>query len=96
MQLQKEENFAYWHLYGLKNPSDIKCYELTNSPGLFIVPNPFCNGFQRYFVKKCLRDYHNLPNKTNLDAHMTRDGMNIWQNAIRFVYLLYYNKHFDF
>lgn len=69
--------------YGLKPISEWRCYELINNPGLFVISNPFKSGYQRYFVKKCLGDYHELPNKTNLDLHMKREG-NLWKNAIRF------------
>ena len=63
--------------YGLKELNNLKCYELEEQKGLFIMPSPFLSGYQRYFVKKCLLEYHNLPNKTNLDLHTKREN-NLW------------------
>lgn len=79
------EEFGYDKIifnYGLKDLSEWTCYELTNNPGFFIIPNPFKPGHQRFLVKKCLAEYHNLPNKTNLDLHMKRNG-NLWTDCLR-------------
>lgn len=78
----KNKNFDL-EKFGLKPFEEIKCFELINSPGLLVIPNPFRAGHQRYLVKKCLYEYHSLPNKTNLDLHMQRNE-NLWQNALRF------------
>ena len=84
----------HWRNYGFKSSEQIKCYEPNHLPGLFILPNPFKNGYQRYFIKKCLRDYPNLPNRTNLDAHMNRNGLNLWLNAIK--YFIFFSNFFNF
>jgi alkylated DNA repair protein alkB family protein 1 len=72
----KNENPCF-NKFGLKNLDEWMGFELNDIPGLFVISNPFKNGFQRYFVKKCLCDYHELPNKTNLDLHSKRDT-NLW------------------
>ena len=66
--------------YGLRQPSEWTCYEVMSNPGLFVIPNPFLPGYQRYLVKKCLAEYHDLPNKTNLDLHIKRDK-NMWEDS---------------
>lgn len=71
-----------WDRYGLKSLSQVELYELNDVAGLYWIPNPFRNGHQRYLIKQCLGNYHNLPNRTNLDLHMNRDGVNLWQQAI--------------
>ena len=69
--------------YGLKNLNEWKCFELEYVPGLLVIPNPFKNGFQRYFIKKSLVDYPNLPHKTNIDLHSKRNlDENLWKDAI--------------
>lgn len=77
-----ERNQFFLKNYGLKDLSEWRCYELKENPGLFIIPNPFKNGYQRYFIKKCLDEYHNFPNKTNLDLHIKRDH-NLWEHCIK-------------
>lgn len=70
--------------YGLIEPNKWNCFELKYVPGLLVIPNPFKNGYQRYFVKKALDDYPNLPNKTNIDLHTKRNpGENLWLEAIK-------------
>jgi alkylated DNA repair protein alkB family protein 1 len=68
---------------GIRNLKQLKCFELVDFPGLLIIPNPFKRGYQRFFIEKCLIEYHNLPNKTNLDLHIDREGANLWQNALQ-------------
>jgi hypothetical protein len=68
--------------YGLKSFDKWSVYESNDIVGLYLIPNPFLPGYQRFFVKKCLTEYHSLPNKTNLDAHMKRE-QNLWDNAIK-------------
>ncbi|RNA12919.1 Alkylated DNA repair alkB -like protein, partial [Brachionus plicatilis] len=66
---------------GLKASCFLNCYELKANPGLLVIPNPFLNSCQRFLVTRCLAEYHNRPNKTNLDLHKNRDG-NLWNEAI--------------
>ena len=42
--------------------------------GLLVIPNPFREGAQHYWVKRCLVDYPCLPNICSLDAHFKREG----------------------
>jgi hypothetical protein len=79
-----EKQKKFFDFYGLKDLSEWKCYELIDIPGLFVIPNPFKNGHQRYFIKRSLADYHNMPNKTNLDAHIKREN-NLWHEAIKYL-----------
>lgn len=72
--------------YGLKNINDWKIFEVKQLPGLLVIPNPFKNGYQRFFIKKFLLECPNLPNKTNLDLHIHRKlEDNLWLNAVRFL-----------
>ena len=84
-----EKHKSFFDLYGLNDLSEWKCYELIDIPGLFVIPNPFRNGHQRYFIKKSLADYHDLPNKTNLDAHIKRES-NIWHEAEKYLVVLFF------
>ncbi len=71
------------NIYGLKKLSEWKCFELDYVPGLLVIPNPFENGHQRYFIKKTLVDYPNLPHKTNIDLHSQRNlGYSLWNNTL--------------
>ena len=67
--------------YGLKGLESLKCYESLEHKGLYVMPNPFLPGRQRYFLKRCICDYHCLPNKTNLDAHIHREK-SLWDEEL--------------
>lgn len=67
--------------YGIR--LDFKCYESVEHKGLYLIPNPFINGCQRFIIKKLVSEYHNQPNKTNLDFHIKRDG-NLWTEAVKY------------
>ena len=44
-----------------------------------MIPNPFKEGCQHYWVKRCLVDYPCNPNICSLDAHVTRErGGQVW------------------
>ena len=68
--------------YGLKSLDKWSVYQSNDTDGLYLISNPFLSGYQRFFIKKCLTCWHDLPNKTNLDAHMKREN-NLWENAIK-------------
>ena len=68
--------------YGLKSLDKWSVYQSNDIDGLYLISNPFLSGYQRFFIKKCLTCWHDLPNKTNLDAHMKREN-NLWENAIK-------------
>lgn len=89
-----DEDMAF--KYGLQDLSEWRCYELIENPGFFVIPNPFRPGYQRFLVKKCLSEYHNQPNKTNLDLHMKREGINLWKEALRLVEAFFMKKKFFF
>jgi len=48
--------------------------------GFVFIVNPFRSGFQQYWVKRCLMDYPDRPNRCNLDAHIQLGaGDNLWR-----------------
>ncbi|XP_013411477.1 nucleic acid dioxygenase ALKBH1 [Lingula anatina] len=59
-------------------------FTLTTNPGFFFIRNPFEPHYQKYWVKRCLEDYHNKPNKTNIDAHLDEDRKeNLWETHVK-------------
>ena len=42
--------------------------------GVLVIPNPFIEGGQHYWLRRCLVDYPCLPNICNIDAHFKREG----------------------
>ncbi|XP_071080477.1 nucleic acid dioxygenase ALKBH1-like [Haliotis cracherodii] len=57
---------------GLKPVTNWQAFTLNKHPGFVVIRNPFEVGFQRYWIKRCLQDYHLPPNVTNLDPHLER------------------------
>ena len=39
-----------------------------------VIPNPFLEGCQHRWVRRCIVNYPCKPNVCNLDAHMVREG----------------------
>ncbi|ALC49712.1 AlkB [Drosophila busckii] len=54
---------------GLKPTHAWQCYTLMQHPGLIVIRNPFMALGQRYWMSRCLRDYPQKPNISNLDAN---------------------------
>jgi hypothetical protein len=77
-------NNQYFLNYGLKPLNKWSVYESNDIAGLYLIQNPFLPGYQRFFIKKCLTCYHDLPNKTNLDAHIKRE-QNLWETAVKYI-----------
>lgn len=51
----------------------------TSFIGFIFIRNPFLNCGQRYWIKRCLRDFHAWPNNTNLRNHVSLAGdENLW------------------
>ena len=46
----------------------------SHCAGFLFIVNPFQDGCQHYWVRRCLVDYPLLPNQCNLDAHSQRLG----------------------
>ncbi|CAH2041450.1 unnamed protein product, partial [Iphiclides podalirius] len=55
-------------LLGLSSVSEWNCYSIVDHPGLFLIKNPFTSLGQRYWIRKCLEEYSQKPNKTNIDV----------------------------
>ncbi|RDD42458.1 DNA oxidative demethylase ALKBH1 [Trichoplax sp. H2] len=53
---------------GLKPIAQWQCYTIEKFPGFIYIRNPFLNCGQRYWIKRCLKNFHTYPSKTNLDA----------------------------
>ncbi|XP_001373939.2 nucleic acid dioxygenase ALKBH1 [Monodelphis domestica] len=72
---------------GLQPVSKWKAYGLEGYPGFIFIPNPFLPGYQRHWVKQCLKLYSRKPNVCNLDKHMvpeeTRDLWGQSQELLR-------------
>jgi alkylated DNA repair protein alkB family protein 1 len=53
-------------------------YVLKNIPGLIVIPNAFAPKQQRYLIKRCLFDYPQAPNTSNLHTHYEVPSQGIW------------------
>ncbi|XP_069117377.1 nucleic acid dioxygenase ALKBH1-like [Argopecten irradians] len=69
-------------LTGLKPVKKWKAYCLKSNPGFLFIVNPFENGYQRYWVSRCVKDYPCRPNVRNLDAYMDVGDINIWNSSM--------------
>lgn len=49
--------------YFRENP---KMYRVKSVDGLYFIPNPFTEGQQRYWVRRCVKDFPLSPNPTNV------------------------------
>ena len=56
--------------FGLRCAEDWRAYKLVSCPGLIFITNPFLDGAQHYWTRRCIRDFPRKPNVCNLDAHM--------------------------
>ncbi|XP_074145984.1 nucleic acid dioxygenase ALKBH1 isoform X1 [Sminthopsis crassicaudata] len=64
---------------GLQPVSKWKAYGLEGYPGFIFIPNPFLPGYQRHWVKQCLKLYSKKPNVCNLDKHMVAEEIpDLW------------------
>nr|CAD7410637.1 unnamed protein product [Timema cristinae] len=74
------DNGTVQQVCGLKPLSEWQLYELNSNPGLLLIPNPFTDRGQRYWVCRCLRDYTHKPQRLNLDAHGDlKNGEEWWE-----------------
>ncbi|KAK9511692.1 hypothetical protein O3M35_000306 [Rhynocoris fuscipes] len=65
---------------GLIPPTEWKIFQITSQSGLLFVKNPFTWEGQRFWINKCIVEYPQQPNKTNLDAHgLLCPGENWWK-----------------
>lgn len=71
---------------GLKPINMWKMYEIIDSPGFFIIPDPFTATGQRYWIQRCLRDFTRKPHRRlNLDAHGDlMEGEDWWEACCKF------------
>uniref|UniRef100_A0A7N4NKM3 AlkB homolog 1, histone H2A dioxygenase n=1 Tax=Sarcophilus harrisii TaxID=9305 RepID=A0A7N4NKM3_SARHA len=77
---------------GLQPVSKWKAYGLEGYPGFIFIPNPFLPGYQRHWVKQCLKLYSRKPNVCNLDKHMVAEEIpDLWgqsQELLRHIQLI--------
>ncbi|XP_046982247.1 nucleic acid dioxygenase ALKBH1 [Schistocerca americana] len=72
--------------FGLKPINMWKMYEIADSPGFFVIPDPFTATGQRYWIQRCLRDFTRKPHsRLNLDAHgdLTK-GEDWWETCCKY------------
>ncbi|KAF5302789.1 hypothetical protein FQA39_LY01969 [Lamprigera yunnana] len=62
-------NVNFMGEFGLRHPKEWKVYQLAENPGLMFIKNPFTPIGQRYWIRRCLKDFTKKPNKLNLDIH---------------------------
>ncbi|CAH1112068.1 unnamed protein product [Psylliodes chrysocephalus] len=68
--------------YGLKNLKDWRVYQIPSKNGFIFIRNPFTHAGQRYWIKKCLKDYSRKPNKLNIDNfNVIPSDKNWWDTA---------------
>lgn len=66
--------------HGLRCTREWKVYQLLSCPGFIFIVNPFINGAQNYWTKRCIEDFTRKPNVSNLDAHMKiEDDDSVWE-----------------
>ena len=84
-QMRDELNARRLRASGLRPVDEWQCHELVDlpTPGLVRIRGAFANGHQRFYVHKCLTQYHLAPNKTNLDAHARADATDLWQTVVK-------------
>ncbi|XP_037688112.1 nucleic acid dioxygenase ALKBH1 isoform X3 [Choloepus didactylus] len=74
------------HRAGLQPVSKWQAYGLEGYPGFIFIPNPFLPGYQRHWVKQCLKFYSQKPNVCNLDKHMTKEEtQDLWEQSKEFL-----------
>lgn len=67
-------------IVGLKSPKDWKVFEFQNYPGFQVVLNPFIDGYQRYWVSRCLHDFpSDKANVTNVTGNPEFDYADAWE-----------------
>ncbi|XP_038618744.1 nucleic acid dioxygenase ALKBH1 [Tachyglossus aculeatus] len=70
------------HRAGLQPVSQWQAYGLEGYPGFIFIPNPFLPGYQRHWVKQCLKLYSQKPNVCNLDQHLSaQETGNVWAQS---------------
>lgn len=68
MVLQKKDLDQKADNLGLDSPNNWKIYTLKKLAGLLFIVNPFHARGQQYWIRRCMFDYPNGPNRTNNDA----------------------------
>ncbi|KAK0059839.1 alkylated DNA repair protein alkB 1 [Biomphalaria pfeifferi] len=54
-----------------------------SNPGFFIIPNPFMEKYQYYWISRCLQDFpSDKSNETNLSALGAEKGCNFWTSFV--------------
>ncbi|XP_011505640.1 PREDICTED: alkylated DNA repair protein alkB homolog 1 [Ceratosolen solmsi marchali] len=64
--------------FGLKSMKEWNIYEFINIPGLILLQNPFTAKGQQEWIIKCLKEYTEKPNITNIDAHGLLSNNETW------------------
>ncbi|RUS86083.1 hypothetical protein EGW08_006176 [Elysia chlorotica] len=68
---------------GLKQVKDWRVFEFPKFPGFFVILNPFIDGYQRYWVSRCLRDFPlDKSNVTNMTGQSDLDQHDVWQRYL--------------
>ncbi|XP_074660269.1 nucleic acid dioxygenase ALKBH1-like [Tubulanus polymorphus] len=67
---------------GLTDAKHWKLYGHKQFPGFWFLSNPFQPGFQKYWIDRCVRCYHENPNICNLDSLQQRGEGNLWDEML--------------
>ncbi|ESP05411.1 hypothetical protein LOTGIDRAFT_228010 [Lottia gigantea] len=71
------------HINGFRPVHDWKAYSINDNPGFIFVLNPFKDGYQKYWVHRCLNDYPDAKNKANLDIQLDSEKRaKLWKNFV--------------
>ncbi|GFO35385.1 alkylated DNA repair protein alkb homolog 1-like [Plakobranchus ocellatus] len=66
---------------GLKHCKEWVVFEFLKNPGFFVILNPFVNGYQRYWVSRCLQDFPlDGANVTNMTGQQGFDLPDVWND----------------
>ncbi|CAG5133534.1 unnamed protein product [Candidula unifasciata] len=68
---------------GLRPCQEWKVFQFRNYPGLIVIKNPFIDGYQRYWVHRCLESFpSDKDNVTNLTALGDNSSQDLWQQFV--------------
>ncbi|GFS14680.1 alkylated DNA repair protein alkB homolog 1-like [Elysia marginata] len=71
-------------IVGLKSPAEWKVFEFPNNPGFQVILNPFIDGYQSYWVSRCLHDFSSdKANITNMTGQPEFDFSDVWLNFLQ-------------
>ena len=70
--------------HGVSCAKQWKVFGLKSCPGFMFIVNPFVDGAQHYWTRRCIKDFPLKPNRCNLDVHMSLpEDRSVWELSQR-------------